>query len=243
MTYIAEGYFVHLFVKDVSQRRLLMIKNSTRYGRFALNVMNVKTQVTGAERELDQSGRLWVSNHMSWLDLLIMASIRPVIFVTSVDMGEIPFLGWMTKAGGSIFVERRNREKIQYDIQQIREALKAGFNVVLFPEGTSTDGSAILPFKRSLMTAVQGEPEPLLPLTLFYKKINGSPFSKQNRDYVCWYGRMSFVPHLISLFSRSSVEAEIYVHPPLSYPTDIGKEEMAGQVHDIVASRYGSHGQ
>lgn len=150
-----------------------------------------------------------VSNHLSYTDILIISSIVPTSFVTSVEMKNTPFLGQIIQLAGCLFVERRNKKNILNEIGDIENALNKGLNVTVFPEATSTNGEQILKFKRSLFQSAMNTKVDVLPLTLNYKKINGASITKGNRDIVCWYGDMEFASHLWDLCKVKSVEVEI----------------------------------
>jgi 1-acyl-sn-glycerol-3-phosphate acyltransferase len=99
---------------------------------------------------------LLVSNHLSYLDVVVLSSIRPCFFVAKRDVATWPLFGWLAHAAGTIFVDREHRLSSMAVVSLIRKAIACGSVVVLFPEGTSTDGSAVLPFKSALLeSAVQ----------------------------------------------------------------------------------------
>ena len=101
------------------------------------------------------SSGLLVSNHLSYLDIVVLSSIRPCVFVAKRDVARWPLFGWLAHAAGTIFVDRERRFSTEF-VNGIHEAIAAGLPVVLFPEGTSSDGSTVLPFKSALLeSAVQ----------------------------------------------------------------------------------------
>lgn len=181
---------------------------------------------------------LIVCNHMSYLDVMLMASVMPCVFVTSVDMGETKFLGTMAEMGGAIFIERRNRERVDADRSTMANALRKGHNVVIYPEGTSTNGSGVLPFKKSLLTAAVEGGVDIQPVVLRYTEINGEPFSEKNRDVVCWYGDMPFVSHLTRVLSLKSWKAELRFLSPIAVHPNSTRDELAEKSHRLIAQTY-----
>src|SRR5437773_7774078 len=96
---------------------------------------------------------LLVCNHLSYLDIVVLSSIRPCIFVAKRDVRAWPLFGWLARAAGTIFVERNCRSAAAHEVARISSAIESGLLVVLFPEGTSSDGATVLPFKSSLLQA------------------------------------------------------------------------------------------
>lgn len=176
--------------------------------KIGLRIMQVKAEFKG---ENLPSSSFIVSNHMSYLDILVLTQLAPMSFVTSQEIKETPVLGWLCQVGGCLFVERRNKKNIKNEIQEITKALSHNQNVAVFPEATSTNGEEILRFKMPLYNAAIFADKPVSVLCLNYKSLNGESFKLSNRDYVCWYGDMSFVPHLWKLMSLKSIRAEVEV--------------------------------
>lgn len=241
LCFLAHGFLIRLVCRDSNRRLVLLSQNVSRYSRFALKTMRLKIKVTAVNPAARRaSNALIVCNHMSYLDMLILASVDPMLFVTSVDMGEVFFLGTMAEIGGSIFIERRNRSRVDHDIRQIVNKLSAGFNVVLFPEGTSSDGTQVLPFKKSLLVAASSAGKQLQPVTLKYREIDEEPFSASNRDYVCWYGKMGFLGHFVRLMSVKSVQVEVFFHERIQTQRDTSRDEITRAVFEPIASMYGN---
>ncbi len=185
---------------------------------------------------------LMVCNHLSYLDMIVLASVSPSVFVTSIDMGQVFFLGTMAEIGGALFIERRHRERIAYDIAQIEEALRNGFDVTLFPEGTSGNGEGVLPFKRSLLTAALNSGTPVLPVTLKYFEIDGEPFGPKNHETVCWYGRAAFLPHFFRLLSAKSIRAKVVFGQPVRSEVGMTKHTLTDELHRSISFEYLSLG-
>lgn len=216
-SYMAQASMGKVLIRDPHDRLRFYIENVSKWCSRALATWNFKIEAIGLEKlDMKNKNYLFVSNHMSYLDVLIFSSKVPSVFVTSVDMGEVFFLGTLAEMGGSIFVERRHRQRVDQDLTSMTETLRHGFNIVIYPEGTSTDGQKVLPFKKSLlMSAVDAERE-IVPVALKYVSIDGKPFDKSNADKVCWYGDMTFADHCLGLLKNQSVKVELHFMDPIS---------------------------
>lgn len=215
--YMAQATAGKALIRDSEDRLRFFVENVSRWCQRALRTMDFEIECVGLEKlQLDQKNYLFVSNHMSYLDVLIFSSKLPSVFVTSVDMGEVFFLGTLAEMGGSIFVERRSRHRVDADLSTMTETLRKGFNIVIYPEGTSTNGQKLLPFKKSLlMSAVDAERE-IVPVAVKYMEIDGVPFTKDNADTVCWYGDMTFADHFTGLWKHRSIKVRLEFLDPIS---------------------------
>jgi 1-acyl-sn-glycerol-3-phosphate acyltransferase len=221
-------------VTDVNKRRI-SIWFTTKMCRIGLKVFGIKASSSGTEN-IAPSGRLIISNHMSYLDIIIYASIAPTVFISSVEVRHTPFLGFVAALGGTFFVERRNPKLIRLEINGISELIESGFNVMLFPEGTSTDGSEILPFRSSLLAAA-GDSVLIVPACLRYDSIDGEFFSAKNCDYVCWYGDMSFAPHLWNFLSTKQTLARAVFFEPIS-SASANRKYISSHARQLIVSEY-----
>lgn len=220
-------------VTDVNRRRVSAWYTS-KLCRAGLKVMGISRKAEGANH-LKPGGRLIISNHMSYIDIMVYSAIRPAVFISSVEIEKTPFLGFVAKLGGTFFVERRNPKLIKLEIDRMSGLIEDGFNVVLFPEGTSTDGSEILPFRSSLLASASGVE--VVPACIRYEEINREPFSPENCDYVCWYGDMSFAPHLWGLLSAESISAGAVFFEPISSAVS-DRKTITRTARSLISSAY-----
>ncbi len=241
--YMTQASMGKALIRDPHDRLRFFIENVSKWCSRALATWNFEIEAIGLEK-LDMKNRnyLFVSNHMSYLDVLIFSSKVPSVFVTSVDMGEVFFLGTLAEMGGSIFVERRHRQRVDQDLTSMTETLRHGFNIVIYPEGTSTNGQKILPFKKSLLMSAVDAKKEIVPVALKYVSIDGKPFDKSNADKVCWYGDMTFADHCLGLLKNKSVKVELHFMDPISTEatsaTDRIRTELAEKSWRIIQEAY-----
>lgn len=239
LDFVLRAFFLQLFTKDPSLRRQRFINNSHRIAKRYLKAFQLKTRVFHPERLelMKQQNFLVVANHVSYLDIMVLSSLHPFVFITSVEMGSNPFLGDITRMGGSLYTNRKTLVSLPREIEKFALAIREGFNVVLFPEGTSTDGSDLRPFRSSLFeTAIKAEAD-ILPICIKYTKIDSEPRSEANRDLVCWYGDMSFAPHFMKLLGHS-IEAEIHILEPIACGTGQRRQKLSDETYARLREVY-----
>ena len=179
-----------------------------------------------------------VCNHMSYFDILVLTSIQPSVFISSVEMEKTFLLGDIAKLGGTFFVNRVNRRKLKEEVRVLMDIISHGFHVFLFPEGTSTNGLDILPFKKSLFRVPFQTGFSILPICLKYTFIDDQPFSKDNCDRVCWYDDMKFVPHAFQLMSIRQLKVDVHYLTPLK-PSDFKTHgDLAQAAEKMIRSVY-----
>ena len=178
--------------------------------KVLLFILNVRIKVFGESPKIE-SGKLIVCNHVSYLDILIIASKIPTCFVTSVEMKETPGLGLLCKLGGCVFVERRSRDNIDKEIEEIKVAMEKGLSVMFFPEAKSTSGERVYPFKRSLFHAAVTAKSDTIPLCINYTNLNGKSITLDNKDLIFWYGSMTFGDHFLRVCSHKNIDVDLAI--------------------------------
>nr|BFD58199.1 hypothetical protein CKG001_03060 [Bdellovibrio sp. CKG001]BFD61629.1 hypothetical protein BdHM001_03100 [Bdellovibrio sp. HM001]BFD65430.1 hypothetical protein HAGR004_04520 [Bdellovibrio sp. HAGR004] len=236
LTFMVWSFICHLVVRDPHKRLIRFSSNSNFFAGLILKVFNLDLKVVNKPSP-DQKC-LIVSNHMGFVDILMLASCHPMLFVTSNEMRETPFLGTLTEMGGCIYVERRSRTKILEEMKSIVKALRAGFRVVLYPEATSTNGERVLPFKKTLMMAAAQAGVPIQPVVINFREVNGEEFSLKWRDHLCWYGDIPFVTSMWKSAVLKSVKGEIeFLEPVYTTPED-DRGLIADKVHLMISSKF-----
>jgi 1-acyl-sn-glycerol-3-phosphate acyltransferase len=215
--------------------RKLVVHVSKFHAGIALYFLGVHHRFLG-EKSLRHKHRpsLIVCNHQSYIDILLIASRFPSLFVTSMQMKETPFLGHMSILSGCIFVERRDKSNLHNEVRELTENLKKGINVLVFPEATCSNGEAILRFRRPLFQAAIDAQAPILPLCLNYKKINGEKVTKTNKDKILWYGKMPFVSHAMRFLCLSKIEVDFNIMHPLQPSPEWEKGNLAETTQKMV---------
>ena len=192
--------------------------------RRSLRILSVNATASG---EVPWSGLL-VANHLSYLDILLLSSMTPCVFVAKKEVSRWPVFGWLARMAGTIFVDRKRRRDAVRAIEAIRTALRDGALVVLFPEGTSSDGETVLPFKSSLLEAVSGERVPIYVAAIRYELPDGNA-----AEEVCYWGGHTLVAHLWNLMKKRAVDASITVSEVANTWRD--RKKLATQLHAKIS--------
>jgi lyso-ornithine lipid O-acyltransferase len=221
-------------------KRQKALEITSQNAKNVLKNINVHVRPTFSSPNLFNRNYFMTCNHMSYLDILVLSTIKPAVFVTSVEMEKTFFLGDMAKLGGSFFVNRINRRKMKEEVEDLVNLINQGFNVFLFPEGTSTNGEKVMPFKKSLFRVPHLTGSPILPICIKYRTINGEPFSEKNRDRICWYNEMKFAPHFLQLMNIREITVDVDYLQPIDSRDFATHAELAEATHKVIDHQYHS---
>lgn len=168
--------------------------------RRALRLLGVSWHHQGP---VPDSGLL-VGNHLSYLDILVLSAIAPCVFVAKEEVRRWPGIGWLARLGGTVFVSRAQRLRVGTACHAIAQALQQDVLVVVFAEGTSSNGATVLPFKSPLLEPALAGNWPVATVHLSYEMRAGNPAKE-----VCYWGDMTLLPHLLNLCSTQGIEASV----------------------------------
>jgi 1-acyl-sn-glycerol-3-phosphate acyltransferase len=191
--------------------------------RRVLKIFRTETSVVGT---IPQSGLL-VCNHLSYLDVLVLAALTPSRFVSKSEVRNWPVFGWFACLAGTIFVDRNKRSQALRSAEEIDDALAGRTVVVLFPEGTSSDGETVLPFKSSLLEPAARTLHHLTAGSISYELADGDV-----GEEVCYWKDMTLVPHLINLLSKRRVHTLLQFAETPQRTTS--RKVLARQLHSEV---------
>ena len=210
------------------------------FHRAACAVIGIRITQIGARTQ--DSPVLILSNHASWLDIIVLSAIAPVVFVAKSEVANWPLFGWLAKLQRTIFVERERRHKTGDAARAMGERLMGGDAVVLFPEGTSSDGIRILPFRSALIGAVHHtigdsthhDRVTVQPVSIAYVRYGGVPVGRALRDKVAWYGEAELVPHLLGVLSAGAVDVTVSWGDAVGYGMTADRKQIARDAEAAV---------
>jgi 1-acyl-sn-glycerol-3-phosphate acyltransferase len=210
------------------------------YHRFVCKLLGARITVLGTPAK---GGVLLMANHAGWLDIPILSAVAPVSFVAKHEINLWPFFGTLARLQRTVFI-RRERSKALEDRDNIRRRLLAGDALVIFPEGTSSDGNRVLRFKSALLSAADlavGEGEGgqvrhvrIQPVSVAYVSLHGLPMGRENRPLFAWYGDMDLVTHLWGVFEAGPIDVVVELHEPLTIDQAGGRKELAAAAEIAV---------
>jgi 1-acyl-sn-glycerol-3-phosphate acyltransferase len=200
------------------------------WSRQFLRVLHLKVQFEGS---LPTRGIL-ASNHLSYVDILVLGSLHPLVFVSKSEVASWPVIGALTRCAGTLYIVRREKSDVIRLGDEMTRVVNAGVVVSLFLEGTSSDGAQVLPFRSSLLAAAEEHHWPVTGAWIRYALSDGSV-----ADEVCYWRDMTFGPHLFNLLSKKNIEAVVSFGTPLTDHMD--RKEMARELHAQVCGLRDAH--
>lgn len=230
------GAFVLLIFVGVPALLVLRLISKEKAERFprifhgiVMKVIGFRIRVHGSMTEDDKSPTLFVSNHSSYADIPALGSLIQGCFVAKSEVAGWPLIGGLARLQNTVFVERRSSRAGEHrDI--LRDYLEAGKSLIVFPEGTSSDGMRTLPFKSTLFSIVEkplsnGQKVKVQPVTILCTEIGGFPMGRSWRPYYAWYGDMTLVKHAWDLFKISDFTVDVIFHPAVCLD-DFGNRKL-----------------
>jgi 1-acyl-sn-glycerol-3-phosphate acyltransferase len=212
----------------------------TLYHGVVCRILGVRITVLG--RRVDDRPLLIVANHTSWLDISVITAVAPVAFVAKREVAYWPVVGLLAKLQRSIFVDRTRRHKTRDVNGEIAGRLAEGDPVVLFGEGTSSDGNRVLAFRTALIGAARdviaeaGDVRRvwIQPLSVAYTSMLGLPLGRLDRNNVAWYGGASLWPHLRRLAARGAIDVVVTWGEPIAYDEFSDRKRVARRLEAEV---------
>jgi 1-acyl-sn-glycerol-3-phosphate acyltransferase len=209
------------------------------FHRLFLRMFGLRIEVRGS---LARSAPVLVlSNHVSWLDISVIGSLAPLSFVAKSEVAGWPVVSWFAKLQRTVFIDRMRRTHTAQVNAAVGRRLAAGDVIVLFPEGTSSDGNRVLPFRASLVGAARAAlADPTLdrlflqPLAITYTRRSGLPLGRRERPEVAWYGDMDLAPHLAGFLRGGALDARVTFGEPIAFDAATDRKRATATAEDAV---------
>ena len=182
---------------------------------------------------------LFIVNHASYIDIEILGSVIPASFVAKTEVATWPLFGTLARLQRTVFVDRTRRTTAAAQRDTLTERLNAHENVILFPEGTSSDGNRLKPFKSALFAAAEirvgGQPVNVQPVTIAYVGLGGIPVGRTSRHLFAWYGDMALVSHMWRLLGLEPLSVCLQFHPCVTIDIFGSRKKLAEHCEKIIA--------
>ena len=207
------------------------------YWRMMVHVVGFQVVVRGIA--CHERPTLFVANHASYFDIVVLGSLLRAYFVAKKEVSQWPGIGFLARLAGTVFVDRRPRRSLDQRDEMVSRLAEMKQSLVLFPEGTSSDGSRVLPFKSALLSVAEmtsGEPGGLAvqPVSVAYTRLDGMPMGRHLRPYFAWFGGMELVPHLWTALGLGRTTVEVQFHPPVRLADFASRKALAEHCQRVV---------
>jgi 1-acyl-sn-glycerol-3-phosphate acyltransferase len=210
------------------------------FHRILCRVIGIRIREIGTRTR--ETPVLILSNHASWIDICVLGAVAPVVFVAKSEVARWPVFGWLAKLQRTVFIERERRHKTGAAARAMADRLIGGDAVVLFPEGTSSDGIRVLPFRSALIGAVHHaigdsvhhDRVMVQPVSLAYVGYGGVPVGRALRDKVAWYGEAPLVPHLVGVLANGAIDVTVSWGEATAYDINADRKQIARDAETAV---------
>ena len=207
------------------------------YWRIYLRMIGIKVVVHGQWSRAQPT--LFVSNHSSYLDIMILGSLIPGSFI-SKNLAHWPIISWLTKLNRTVFIDRQAHQQVQHQRDILYHRLLNRQNLILFPEGTTSDGNRVLPFKSSLFdcasTCIDGSFIVVQPISITATKLDDFPIGRTFRPFYSWYGNMDLVTHMWVVFTCHRMTVEVVFHSPVTMGQFKNRKEMSKYCEHVITA-------
>jgi len=197
------------------------------WARAVLRLLGIRVRVQGTR---PRPPFFLVANHLSYLDMLVLAAQGECVFIAKREIAAWPAIGWLSRQMGTLFIDRTRKRDLLRVNAQLAELLAAGQNVVLFPEGTTTPGETVLPFKSGLLDPVVRAGRSVTAAGLHY---HTGDAARPAATALCWWGEMEFVPHFLAVLRLAGGTAALVYHQTPLAADD--RKTLARALHAAVA--------
>ena len=201
---------------------------------LVLRILGLKLSIVGQQ---SYSSNLFVSNHISWTDILVIQSAIDIVFVSKSEVRKMPGLGFLAKIANTVFIDRKPHKISEHSIN-LKKLIKKGNLICFFPEGTSTDGLRVINFKSGFFQILfdnlddNGRCNHIVqPLSIFYEPRNKSV----SQDFYGWWGSMSIISHIIKILCLSSGSVTLKFHKSLDSKNYINRKDIALAAENIIS--------
>jgi 1-acyl-sn-glycerol-3-phosphate acyltransferase len=205
--------------------------------RVCARIIGGKVETLG--RQDTRGSMLFVINHSSYLDISYIGSTIAGSFVAKSEVASWPIFGLCAKLARTVFIERDPR-KVASQSEHLKARLKSGDRLLLFPEGTSSDGNRVLPFRSALFSAaeirIDDKPVPVQPVSIAYTHLDGIPMGRHLRPFFAWYGDMDLAPHLWQSLGLGRARVVIEFHDTVTVDEFGSRKELAAYCQAVIAA-------
>lgn len=203
-----------------------------------LRILGIRLEVKGKLYKAKPA--IYLANHASYIDIIIVCSLLPAICVSKAEVKRWPVFGHVARLAGTIFITREIKDT-RKNLETIANVLRQGKSILMFPEGTTSDGNRVLPFKSSFLKVVEEDisdtPITVQPITIIYSQANGKPLSPSERNTFAWFGDDTLLVHVWNLLKVKHSVVEVIYHPIIEGHSITDRKSLAQQCHSVISDR------
>tara|TARA_B100000886_G_scaffold319882_1_gene260930 strand:+ start:853 stop:1602 length:750 start_codon:yes stop_codon:yes gene_type:complete len=202
-----------------------------------VKIMDIKVKFLGIP---EKKNVLYVSNHISYIDIFILGSCLEGFFVAKSEISEWPLINKLCNLGGTIFIDRENRFSVKRQAELINSNICSGNNIILFPEGTSSDGKQVLPFKSSLFSVLELNNNKnclLQSISITYSKLDNLPIDTNFLPFLAWFGKMDFITHIWKFLGLGNSEVIVNFNKGKKFSVFKDRKEAAKLCFDLISKQ------
>ena len=229
---------IHLIFSLVSKRFFFYFFRI--FFKGLVSIIGIKIKISGVPQKRKT---LFVSNHISYLDIIVYGSLINTVFVAKSEIKKWPMINKLCTIAKTIFVDRNNIRSLRNQISLIEKSLQKGSNVLFFPEGTSSDGSNVLRFKSSLFSIIERkklEDFYIQPVSLSYNKLDGLPLNKSYRPFLAWFGGMDLFSHLWKFLGLGTSEVKVNFHKAKKFSSFSNRKDACSFCYEKISEQLDS---
>jgi 1-acyl-sn-glycerol-3-phosphate acyltransferase len=208
------------------------------FHKLLIWLLSIQIELEG-EIDTSNNSNLYISNHLSYLDIPILGSTFPMRFVAKSEVEVWPLFGFLAKLGRTIFISRKRSDSLDQK-NKIFKSLSSDEKVFIFPEGTTSDGNRVLDFKSSSFSALEGQNFSIQPIVIVYSDLNGIPINRWLRPVIAWYGDMDLKPHLLKLASLRSIKVKLIYLDVVNTKNFCNRKDISNYLENKIKKVYSS---
>jgi 1-acyl-sn-glycerol-3-phosphate acyltransferase len=231
LVFLLAGAVAATLLLPLRGRYAVMAAITALWARIICRILGIRIRHRGSGS--GSGAAFMVSNHLSYLDIFVLGSLRPVAFLSRHDVRAWPLLGWLARLGGTLFLDRSSGKATRSAVRTINERLRRGVNVLVFPEATTSDGSRVRAFRSPVFEAPVRSAVMVRPITVDYIRLDGKPFPGAHREPIAWCDDTPLAAHAWRLLGIRRIDAIVMLHEPIDAAMR-DRKELALQTHAII---------
>ena len=208
------------------------------FHKLILWLLSVHIECEGRINKAKDSN-LYICNHLSYLDIPILGSIFPLRFVAKSEVEFWPLFGFLAKLGKTVFISRNRSDSLNQK-NKILTSLLSNEKILIFPEGTTSDGNRVLNFKSSSFSALEGQNFIVQPIVIVYSDLNGIPINRWLRPVIAWYGDMDLKPHFSKLRSLRPIKVRLIYLNKVKAQNFSSRKDLSKYLENKIKKVYSS---